>query len=92
MSWEECQPTLEARNHARSSNNANMNGGHDNKLTIAGHPTTVNVVNEVDGNNDNCQAKTTNQASQGSVNPGTMICNMMSSASACSTNTSNSAR
>ena len=66
-----------------------MNGGQDNKLTIAGPPTTINVTNGVDGNNNNCQANMTNQASQGSINPGTMIHNMMSSASACGTNTSN---
>ena len=68
-----------------------MNGGHDNKSTTAGPPTTVNVANGVDGNNNNHQAKLANQATQGSINPGTMIQNMMSSASACGANASNGA-
>ena len=92
MSWEEPQAIIEARNHARSANNAHVNGGQDNDLTIAGPPITINMANGVDGNNNNnCQANTTNQTNQGSVNPGTMIRNMMSSASACSANASNSA-
>ena len=92
MSWEEHQAILEARNRARSANNANMNSGQDNDSTIVGLPTTVNVANGVDvNNNGNRQTNMTTQASQGSINPGTMICNMMSSTSARSTNISNGA-
>ena len=70
-----------------------MTSGHDNKSTIAGPPTTINVANRVDRNNgNNCQANTTMQASQNGTNPGSMIRNMMSSTSARSANASNGAR
>ena len=93
MSWDECQAIIEACKCARSANNTNVNGGQDNESTIAGPPTTINVANGVDGsNNNNHQANMTNHTSQGCTNPGTMICNRMSSASAWSANASNSAR
>ena len=56
---------------------------NDNNSTIAGSPTTINVADGADGN-DNHQANMANEATQESVNPCAMICNMMSSASACS--------
>ena len=90
MSWEEQQAIPEARNRARSANNMNMNGGQDNDSAVAGPPTTVNVANGVDvNNNSNHQTNTTNQANQGSTNPGTMIQKMMSNASTCGANASN---
>ena len=90
MSWEERQAVIEARNRARSANNVNVNGGQDNKSTIAGPPTTINMANGVDGSsNINRQVNTANQTSQGSNNLGSMICNMMLNANACSANTSN---
>ena len=91
MSWEERQAILDAHNCARSANNAHVNGGQDNDLTIAGPPTMINVADRVDDSNNNCQANTANQASQGGVNPRTMIQNVMSDASACSANTTNGA-
>ena len=93
VSWEECQAIIEAHNHARSADNTIVNGRQDNDLTIVGSPTSINVANGVDGsNNNNLQANATNQTNQGSVNPGTMIRNTMSSASAHSANASNGAR
>ena len=80
MTWDERQAIIEARKRARSANNTNVMGNQDAESTIAGPPTTVNVDNGTTGNNNNRQANTTNQGSQ----PGTMIRNMMSSASACS--------
>ena len=69
-----------------------MNGTNDDKSTVAGPPTTVNVADGADRNNDH-QANMANQATQGSVNPGTLICKMMSSTSTststCSANASN---
>ena len=50
---------LEACDHARSANNANVNGANDDDSTIAGPPTTVNVA---DGANGNAIAKETWQA------------------------------
>ena len=85
MTWDERQAIIEARKRARSANSTNVNGNQDAESTIAGPPTTVNVDNGTAGNNNNNrQANTTNQGSQ----PGTMIRNMMSSASARSANAS----
>ena len=49
------------------------------------------MADRVDGNNNNWQANTANQASQGGANPVTEIQNMMSSTSARSANASNGA-
>ena len=66
-----------------------MNGGQDSESTIAGSPTAINMDNGANGNtNNDRQANSTNQGSQ----PGAMIRNMMSSASAWSANASNGAR
>ena len=76
----------------QSANNTNVTGGQDNESTIVGPTTTINMANGVDRNNrNNCQANTTTQASQGGTNPGTIIWNMMSSASTRSANASNGA-
>ena len=88
MPWEERQAIIEARKCARSANSANVNSGQDAESTIAGPPTTINVDNGTNGNNNNRQANTTNQGTQ----PGTMIRNMMLSASTRSANASNGAR
>ena len=64
VSRDERQAVIEARKHARSANNMNVNSGQDNESTIAGPPTAINVANGVDGSNgNNRQANTTNQAS-----------------------------
>ena len=92
MSWDKRQAIIEARKCAQSANNTNVTGGQDNKSTIAGPPTTINVANGVDKNNgNNCQANTTTQANQGGTSPGTMIQNMMSSASTQSADACNGA-
>ena len=89
MTWEEHQAIIEARKRARSANSTNVNNNQDAESTIAGPPTTINVDNGTAGNNNNNrQTNTTNQGSQ----PGTMIRNMMSSASARSANASTGAR
>ena len=89
MSWEERQAIIEARKRARSANNTNVNGDQDAESTIAGPPTAINVGNGTNGNNNN--NRQTNMKNQGSQ-PGTMIRNMMSSASTRSANASTRAR
>ena len=60
-------------------------------LQLQSPPATINVSDVVKGNHNNHQADTANQTNQGGINPGTVICNVMPSTSACSTNTSNGA-
>ena len=66
MSWDECSAILKAHNHACSANNTNVNGTNNNKSTVAGSPTTVNVANGADGNNTH-QVNTTNQTAKCNV-------------------------
>ena len=53
MAWEERSDVLEAHKCAYSANNANVNGTNNNRLTITGPPTDVNVADGADQNN-NC--------------------------------------